>query len=98
MVATPDSTLPVELMCDASDIVVWVKRRTSRTLNKAQRNYTTIEKQLLIVVFTFDKFRHYLVLSKTIVYIDHSAIRFLLEKQDTKLCLIKWILLLQEFI
>ncbi|GKE90195.1 reverse transcriptase domain-containing protein, partial [Tanacetum coccineum] len=36
-------------------------------------------------------------LSKTIVYTDHSALKFLLAKQDAKPRLLWWILLLQEF-
>ncbi|GKB50411.1 reverse transcriptase domain-containing protein [Tanacetum coccineum] len=51
----------------------------------------------MVVVFAFDKFRPYLVLSKTIVYTDHSALRHLFKKQDAKPRLIRWILLLQEF-
>ena len=49
------------------------------------------------MVFAFDKFRSYLVLSKTVVYTDHAAIRYLFKKQDAKPRLIRWILLLQEF-
>nr|GEU77040.1 hypothetical protein [Tanacetum cinerariifolium] len=37
------------------------------------------------------------VLSKTIVYTDHSALKYLLAKQDAKPRLLWWILLLQEF-
>ncbi|GJT52338.1 reverse transcriptase domain-containing protein [Tanacetum coccineum] len=66
-------------------------------MNEAQENYTTTEKELLAVVFAFDKFRQYLVLSKTIVFTDHSALRYLFTKQDAKPRLIRWILLLQEF-
>ncbi|GKA30552.1 reverse transcriptase domain-containing protein, partial [Tanacetum coccineum] len=39
----------------------------------------------------------YLILSKTIVHTDHSALRHLFKKQDAKPRLIRWILLLQEF-
>ena len=69
----------------------------SKTFNKAQMNYTTIEKELLAVVFALDKFRSYLLGSKVVVYTDHSALRYLLSKKDTKPRLIRWILLLQEF-
>ncbi|RVW23638.1 Transposon Tf2-8 polyprotein [Vitis vinifera] len=69
----------------------------SKTLNEAQRNYTTTEKELLAVVFTLDKFRAYLVGSFIIVFTDHSALKYLLTKQDEKARLIRWILLLQEF-
>ncbi|GJT26217.1 reverse transcriptase domain-containing protein [Tanacetum coccineum] len=37
------------------------------------------------------------LISKTIVHTDHSALRHLFKKQDSKPCLIRWILLLQEF-
>ncbi|CAL9024895.1 unnamed protein product [Prunus brigantina] len=69
----------------------------SRTLNDAQLNYSTTEKELLAVVFALEKFRSYLVGSKVIVYSDHAALRFLLTKKDAKPRLIRWILLLQEF-
>ena len=48
-------------------------------------------------MFAFDKFRSYLVLSKTTVFTDHSALRFLFQKKDAKPRLIRWILLLSEF-
>nr|GEX84959.1 reverse transcriptase domain-containing protein [Tanacetum cinerariifolium] len=66
-------------------------------MTDAQAHYTTTEKELLAVVYAFEKFRPYLVLSKTIVYTDHSAIKYLLSKQDAKPRLLWWILLLQEF-
>ena len=69
----------------------------SKTLNEAQRNYTTTEKELLAVVFALDKFCVYLVGSFIVVFIDHSALKYLLTKQDAKARLIKWILLFEEF-
>ncbi|GJW79909.1 reverse transcriptase domain-containing protein [Tanacetum coccineum] len=55
------------------------------------------KKELLAVVYAFEKFRPYLVLSKTIVYTDHSDLKYLLAKQDAKPRLLWGILLLQEF-
>ncbi|GJY79551.1 reverse transcriptase domain-containing protein [Tanacetum coccineum] len=69
----------------------------SKTLNASQQKYTVTKKELMAVVFAFDKFRSYLILSKTIVYTDHSVLRHLFKKQDAKPRLIRWILLLQEF-
>ncbi|GJX02980.1 reverse transcriptase domain-containing protein [Tanacetum coccineum] len=69
----------------------------SKTMTEAQAHYTTTEKELLAVVYAFEKFRPYLVLSKSIVYTDHSALKYLLAKQDAKPRLLQWILLLQEF-
>ena len=97
------------MMCDASDYAVGAvlgQRKdkifhaiyyASRTLNEAQLNYATTEKELLVVVFAFDKFRAYLIGSKVIVWTDHSAIKYLVEKKDAKPRLIRWVLLLQEF-
>ncbi|PIN03721.1 DNA-directed DNA polymerase [Handroanthus impetiginosus] len=69
----PTLSFPFELMCDASDFAIGAvlgQRKdkifhsiyyASKTLNDAQLNYTTTEKELLAVVFAFDKFRSYLV-------------------------------------
>nr|GEU96012.1 reverse transcriptase domain-containing protein [Tanacetum cinerariifolium] len=69
----------------------------NKTLNNAQQNYIGTEKELLIVVFVFDKFQSYLILSKTVVFTDHSALKYLFAKKDAKPRLIRWILLIQEF-
>ncbi|GJS46628.1 reverse transcriptase domain-containing protein [Tanacetum coccineum] len=52
---------------------------------------------MLVVVYAFEKFRPYLVLSKGIVYTDHSTLKYLMNKQDAKPRLLRWVLLLQEF-
>ena len=69
----------------------------SKTLNEAQRNYTTTEKEFLDVVYAFDKFMSYLMLSHLIVLTYHAAIRYLMSKSNAKPRLIRWVLLLQEF-
>ncbi|GKC48662.1 reverse transcriptase domain-containing protein [Tanacetum coccineum] len=109
ILVAPDWDLPFEIMCDASDFAVGAvlgQRKTkhfqpihyaSKTMTEAQAHYTTTEKELLAVVYAFEKFRPYLVLSKSIVYTDHSALKYLFAKQDAKPRLLRWILLLQEF-
>nr|GEV95406.1 reverse transcriptase domain-containing protein [Tanacetum cinerariifolium] len=104
-----DWNVPFELMCDASDFAIGAvlgQRKTehfqpihyaSKTMTEAQIHYTTTEKEMLSVVYAFEKFRPYLVLSKSIVYTDHSALKYLLSKKDAKLRLLWWVLLLQEF-
>ncbi|KAI3445323.1 hypothetical protein Pfo_001988 [Paulownia fortunei] len=97
IMVVPDWTQPFELMCDASDYAVGAAiYYASRTLDDAQQNYTTTKKELLAVVFTFDKFRAYFIGTKVIVYTDHVAIRYFFAKKDAKPRLIQWILL-QEF-
>ncbi|XP_050890539.1 uncharacterized protein LOC127095943 [Lathyrus oleraceus] len=82
IVIAPNWSLPFEIICDASDIAM---------------NYTTTEKELLVAVYAFDKFRKYLLGSKVVVYTDHAALKYLFAKQDSKSRLLRWILLLQEF-
>ncbi|CAN6711676.1 unnamed protein product [Malus baccata var. baccata] len=69
----------------------------SRTLNDAQLNYSTTEKELLAIVFALDKFRSYLLGTKVIIFTDHAALKYLLTKKEAKPRLIRWMLLLQEF-
>ena len=66
-------------------------------MNDARLNYATTEKELLEIVFAFDKFRPYLIGNKVIVHTDHSTIKYLMIKKDAKPRLIRWVLLLQEF-
>ncbi|GJR00821.1 reverse transcriptase domain-containing protein [Tanacetum coccineum] len=109
ILVAPDWDLPFEIMCDANDYAVGAvlgQRKTkhfqpihyaSKSMMDTQAHYTTTEKELLAVVYAFEKLWPYLVLSKTIVYTDHSALKYLLAKQDAKPRLLWWILLLQEF-
>ena len=69
----------------------------SKVLNDAHINYATTEKEMLAIIYALEKFRSYLVGSKVIIYTDHAAIKYLLNKADSKPRLIRWILLLQEF-
>jgi hypothetical protein len=109
VIQPPDWSLPFEIMCDASDYAVgavlgqrkdkkpYVIYYASKTLNSAQMNYTTTEKELLVVVFACDKFRSYLVGSPVVIFSDHATLKYLLSKKDSKARLVRWILLLQEF-
>nr|GEU78972.1 reverse transcriptase domain-containing protein [Tanacetum cinerariifolium] len=101
ILVVPDWNLPFELMCDASDFAIGAvlgQHKTkhfqpihyaSKTMSKAQMHYTTTKKETLAVVYAFEKFRPYLVLSKSIVYTDHSTLKYLLNKQDVKPRLIR---------
>nr|GEW81797.1 DNA-directed DNA polymerase [Tanacetum cinerariifolium] len=101
--------LPFELMCDASDFTIGAvlgKRHekhfkpihyASKTMNDAETNYTTTKKEMLAVVYAFEKFWSYLIMNKSIVHTDHSALKYLFAKKDAKARLLQWVLLLQEF-
>jgi hypothetical protein len=109
IISPPNWGESFEIMCNASDYVVgavlgqrieklpYVVYYTSRTLNDAQLNYSTTEKELLAVVFALDKFISYLLGFKIIIFSNHAALKYLFSKKDAKSRLIRWILLLQEF-
>nr|GEU41616.1 reverse transcriptase domain-containing protein [Tanacetum cinerariifolium] len=100
---------PFELMYDASDYAVGavlgqrVEKHfrpihyASKTMTQAETNYTTTKKEMLAVVYAFEKFCSYLIMNKSFVYTDHSALKYLFAKKDAKARLLRWILLLQEF-
>ncbi|GJW09666.1 reverse transcriptase domain-containing protein [Tanacetum coccineum] len=105
----PNWDQPFELMCDASDYAIGAVlgqriekhfrpiHYASKTMTEAESNYTTTEKEMLAVVYAFEKFRSYLIMNKSIVYTDHSALKYLFAKKDAKARLLRWVLLLQEF-
>nr|GEY57876.1 reverse transcriptase domain-containing protein [Tanacetum cinerariifolium] len=78
---------PFELMCNASDFAVGAVlgqriekhfrpiHYASKMMTEAESNYTTTEKEMLAVVYAFEKFRSYLIMNKSIVYTDHSALK-----------------------
>nr|GEW70434.1 reverse transcriptase domain-containing protein [Tanacetum cinerariifolium] len=101
----PDWDMPFELMCDASDFAIGAVlgqrqekhfRRihyVSKTMTKAESNYTITEKEMLAMVYAFEKFRSYLIMNKSIVYTDHFALKYLIAKKDSKARLLRWVLL-----
>ncbi|GJR86564.1 reverse transcriptase domain-containing protein [Tanacetum coccineum] len=105
----PDWDLPFELMCDASDFAIGAVlgqrhekhfrsiHYASKTISEAESHYTTTEKEMLAVVYAFKKFRSYLILNKSIVYMDHPALKYMFDKKDSNARLLRWVLLLQEF-
>nr|GEY75861.1 reverse transcriptase domain-containing protein [Tanacetum cinerariifolium] len=105
----PDWDMPFELMYDASDFAIGAvlgQRQdkhfrpihyASKTMTEAESNHTTTEKEMLAMVYAFEKFQSYLILNKSIVYTDHSAHKYLFAKKDSMARLLRCVLLLQEF-
>nr|GFA28765.1 reverse transcriptase domain-containing protein [Tanacetum cinerariifolium] len=102
----PDWDMPFELMCDANDFAIGAVlgqcqekhfrpiHYASKTMTEAESNYTTTEKEMLAVVYAFEKFWSYLIMNKSIVYTDHFALKYLFAKKDSKARLLRWVLLL----
>ena len=66
----------------------------SKNFNKAQENYSTIENEMLAMVFAYEKFRPYILGSPVIIHTNHAAIRYPMAKKEAKPRLIRWVLLL----
>nr|GFA57350.1 retrovirus-related Pol polyprotein from transposon 17.6 [Tanacetum cinerariifolium] len=105
----PNWDLSFKLMCDASDFAIGAVlgqrhekhfkpiHYASKMMNDAETNYTTTEKEMLAVMYAFEKLCSYLIMNKSIVHMDHSALKYLFAKKDAKARLLRWVLLLQEF-
>nr|GEW16614.1 hypothetical protein [Tanacetum cinerariifolium] len=105
----PEWDTPFELICDARDFVIGAVQGqcqekhfrpihyASKTMTEEESNYTIMEKEMLAVVYAFKKFRSYLIMNKSIMYTDHSALKYLFAKKDSKARLLRWVLLLYEF-
>nr|GEV21425.1 reverse transcriptase domain-containing protein [Tanacetum cinerariifolium] len=105
----PDWDKPLELMYDASDFAIGavLEQRqekhfrpihyASKTMTETESNYTIMEKEMLAMVYAFKKLRSYLIMNKSIMYTDHSALKYLFAKKDSKVRLLHWVLLLQKF-
>ena len=106
---TPDWSNEFEIMCYASDYAMGAVLGqkiekifkaiyyANKTFNEAQENYSTTEKEMLVMVFSCEKFRPYILGSYVMIHTDHAAIKYLIAKKDAKPRLIIWVLLLQEF-
>nr|GEU64040.1 reverse transcriptase domain-containing protein [Tanacetum cinerariifolium] len=106
---SPDWDLPFELMYDASDFTIGAVlgqrqenyfkpiQYASKTMTEAESNYTTTEKEMLAVVYAFEKFRSYLIMNKGIVNTDHSSLKYLFAKKCSNERFLRWVLLLKEF-
>jgi hypothetical protein len=63
----------------------------------AELNYTINEREFLAVVYEINKFRHYVTGYPTFIHIDHTTIKYLINKPITNARVTRWLLLLQEF-
>lgn len=93
---SPNWNLLFQIMCDTNDYVIGIILRQRRdnkpytnyyanhTLDETHINYGTPEKELLVVVFTFNKFQSYSIGFKLIIYTNHVVLKYLLNKKDTK--------------
>lgn len=105
ILAYPDFSKPFKLTTDASNVaigsVLSQNNRPiayySRTLNSAERNYSTIEKELLAILDSTKHFRPYLFGQKFTIETDHNPLVWLYKIKEPNSRLIRWKLKLEEF-
>ena len=106
----PDWIQPFHVFVDASDISIgsalmqlrtpnWYRPvyYSSRKLSAAERNYSTIEREALGMIYNINKFQHYLLGKKFTFHVDHATLLYLVSQQALIGKLAQWMLLLQEF-
>ncbi|GKB23363.1 reverse transcriptase domain-containing protein [Tanacetum coccineum] len=88
----PNWDQPFEIMCDASDYAIGAVlgqriekhfrpiHYASKTMTEAESNYTTTEKEMLAVVYAFEKFRSYLIMNKSVLLLQEFDFKVI----DTK--------------
>ncbi|GJS44511.1 reverse transcriptase domain-containing protein [Tanacetum coccineum] len=83
---SPVHCVPKKRWCGPGQELISISTNTyaSKTMTEAETNYTTTEKEMLAVVYAFEKFRSYLIMNKSVVYTDHSALKYLFNKKDAK--------------
>lgn len=106
----PDWEKPFHVYCDASAVAVGAtlcqphgihnKDRpiafASRQLTASERNYSTTDRECLAMVFSVKKFRHYLLMNPVVFFVDHLALRYMVNKPDLSGRVARWVLLLGE--
>ena len=101
IMAKLDWTKEFEIMCDANDYAMGavLGQKTNKmfraiyyarkTFNEAQENYSTIEKEMVAIVFACEKFKPYILGSHVIIHTDHATIKYLMAKKEAKPRLIR---------
>jgi hypothetical protein len=68
-----------------------------KKFSQVECNYTTTEREGLAMIYTLQKFRHYLLGSHYKLFIDHYALKYLVNKIVLEGRIFRWLLLFQEF-
>ena len=112
VLTAPDFKSSFKLAVDASDVAAGamllqeddgVERPVcyfSKKCNKSQRNYSTTEKECLALVLALQHFEVYVTSSSLpiVVYSDHNPLVFIHKMKDKNQRLLRWSLMLQEYV
>jgi len=105
----PDFEKPFVLWCDASSVgagAVLTQNKgegcrpvayASCTFDKAQRNYSTTQREGLAVVWAVAHYRSYIHGTPTVVITDHSALTWILSLKEPSARLARWAMALMDY-
>ena len=106
----PNWSKPFEVYVDASNVAIGsvLSQKNSkghdrpiyfasRQLSAAERNYSVTEREGLGMIFSVQRYRHYLLGYKFTFHIDHDALKYMINKPQLSGRIARWVLLLQEF-
>jgi len=68
-----------------------------RKLSDSEQNYNTTEREGLAIVYALQKFKHYLLHQHFNIFIDHSSLKYLVNKPMLEGRICRWLFLFQEF-
>lgn len=106
MVLRPfDWEKPFHVFCDVSNVAIgnalYQSTRKkgkdqpiayhSKELTSAERNYSTTERECLAMIFSVQNFRHYLICNPIVFFVDHMAIKYLVNKAELSDRLARWV-------
>ncbi|GKD16313.1 putative reverse transcriptase domain-containing protein [Tanacetum coccineum] len=70
---------------------------TSRQLKIHEKNYTTHDLDLGVVVFALKMWRHYLYDTKCVVFTDHKSLQHILDQKELNIRQCRWLELLSDY-
>ncbi|GJS97623.1 putative reverse transcriptase domain-containing protein [Tanacetum coccineum] len=69
----------------------------SRQLKKHEKNYTTHDLELGVVVFALKIWRHYLYGTKSVIYTNYKSLQYIFDQKDLNMRQRRWIKLLSDY-
>nr|GEV00394.1 putative reverse transcriptase domain-containing protein [Tanacetum cinerariifolium] len=105
VLAFPDGPKDFIVYCDVSGLrlscVLMQKGRViayaSRKLKIHEKNYTTHDLELGVVVFAIKIWRHYLYQTKSVIYTDHKSLQHIFNQKELNICQHHWIGLFSDY-
>ncbi|GJT35159.1 putative reverse transcriptase domain-containing protein [Tanacetum coccineum] len=105
ILALPEGSENFVVYCDASHMglgaVLMQMNKfiayASRQLKIHEKNYTTHDLELGVVVFSLKMWRHYLYGTKCVVFTDHKSLQHMLDQKELNMRQRRWLELLSDY-